>query len=88
MTQQKMQPYYTSLMGCCKAADVNFRKWFVYFPDNVHAYDTDYSMDSAELLPHNWNLKQTWASSRKIQIVSECFAHLLNSERQACLHKK
>jgi hypothetical protein len=46
-------------MGCCKAADVNFRKWFVFFLDNVHAYDTDYSMDPAELLPHNWKLKQT-----------------------------
>jgi transposase len=52
-----------SLMGCCKAADVNFRKWFVYFLDNVHAYDTDYSMDPAELLPHNWKLKQTQAPS-------------------------
>ncbi|MDR0748468.1 MAG: IS66 family transposase [Tannerellaceae bacterium] len=47
-----------SLMGCCKAADVNFREWFVYFLDNVHSYDQDYSMDLAELLPHNWKLKQ------------------------------
>ena len=52
-----------SLMGCCKAADVNFREWFVYFLDNVHSYDQDYSMDLAELLPHNWKLKQIQSQS-------------------------
>ena len=46
-----------SLMGCCKAADVNFRDWFVYFLDNIHSYDQDYSRDLAELLPHNWKTK-------------------------------
>jgi hypothetical protein len=47
-----------SLMGCCKAAEVNFREWFVYFLDNVHSYDQDYSLNLAELLPRHWKLKQ------------------------------
>lgn len=43
-----------SLMGCCKAGEVNFREWLVYVLRNIHAYDNDYSKDLAELLPHNW----------------------------------
>lgn len=43
-----------SLMGCCKAAEVNFREWLVCVLENIHAYDNDYSKDLAELLPHNW----------------------------------
>lgn len=44
-----------SMMGCCKAHQVNFRQWLVYFLENVHSYDNDYSRDLAELLPHNFN---------------------------------
>lgn len=43
-----------SLMGCCKAGEVNFREWLVYVLKNIHTYDKDYSKDLAELLPHNW----------------------------------
>ena len=43
-----------SLMGCCKAGEVNFREWLVYVLENIHDYDMDYSKDLAELLPHNW----------------------------------
>jgi len=43
-----------SMLGCCKAHGVNFRQRLVYFLDNVHNYDTDYSKDLAELLPHNF----------------------------------
>lgn len=43
-----------SLMGCCKAGEVNFREWLVYVLENIHAYDNDYSKDLAELLPYNW----------------------------------
>lgn len=43
-----------SLMGCCKAGEVNFREWLIYVLKNIHAYDKDYSKDLAELLPHNW----------------------------------
>ncbi|MBL7969858.1 MAG: IS66 family transposase [Prolixibacteraceae bacterium] len=44
-----------SMMGCCKAHQVNFRQWLVYFLENVHSYDNDYTKDLAELLPHNFN---------------------------------
>ena len=43
-----------SLLGCCKAHGVNFRDWLVFFMENVHNYDNDYSKDLAELLPHNY----------------------------------
>jgi hypothetical protein len=46
-----------SMMGCCKAHHVNFRQWLVYFLENVHSSDNDYSKDLAELLPHNFNRK-------------------------------
>ncbi len=42
-----------SLMGCCKAAGVDFRTWMIYFLDHVHDYDQDYTKDIAELLPDN-----------------------------------
>lgn len=41
-----------SMMACCKAADVDFRQWLVFFLNNVHRYDDDSQMDLAELLPH------------------------------------
>ena len=40
-----------SFMGCCKASGVDFRSWIIYFLEHVHDYDTDYTMDIAELLP-------------------------------------
>lgn len=40
-----------SFMGCCKASGVDFRSWIIYFLEHVHDYDTDYTMDVAELLP-------------------------------------
>ena len=43
-----------SMLGCCKAAGVNFRDWLIFFLENVHRYDEDYSKDLAELLPHNF----------------------------------
>jgi transposase len=48
-----------SLLGCCKASGVNFREWLVYFLENVHHYDSDYSKDLADLLPHNFASKKT-----------------------------
>jgi len=48
-----------SMMGCCKAHEVNFRDWLVYFLNNIHNYDNDYSMDLAELLPHNFKSQKT-----------------------------
>jgi transposase len=46
-----------SMFGCCKASEVNFREWLVYFLNNIHKYDGDYSMNLAELLPHNFKLQ-------------------------------
>lgn len=42
-----------SLMGCCKAADVDFKQWMNYFLNHVHEYDNDYSKDLVNLLPHS-----------------------------------
>ena len=44
-----------SLLGCCKANDVNPREWLTDVLTRVPAYNNDYSLDLAELLPHNWN---------------------------------
>jgi transposase len=46
-----------SLLGCCKACGVNFRDWLVFFLNNSHKYDDDYSKDLDEMLPHNFKLK-------------------------------
>jgi hypothetical protein len=47
-----------SLLGCCKAAEVDCRQWFVHVLNHIHEYDTDYTMDLAELLPHNLKSQQ------------------------------
>lgn len=44
---------FYSLLGCCKAKEVNFKKWMNYVLTHIHEYDNDYSKDLAELLPHN-----------------------------------
>jgi len=46
-----------SMFGCCKASEVNFREWLIFFLENVHKYDRDYSKDLAELLPQNFKIK-------------------------------
>jgi len=46
-----------SMLGCCKAHEVNFRDWLVFFLNNIHKYDDDYTKDLAELLPHNFKPK-------------------------------
>lgn len=43
-----------SLLGCCKAADVNPREWLTDVLTKIPAYNKDYSLDLADLLPHNW----------------------------------
>jgi hypothetical protein len=42
-----------SLMGCCRLAGVDPKKWMNYFLTHIHDYDTDYEFDLANLLPHN-----------------------------------
>ena len=43
-----------SLLGCCKACDVNPREWLTDVLAKIPAYNNDYSLDLADLLPHNW----------------------------------
>jgi transposase len=47
-----------SLLGCCKAAEVNYRDWLVYVLNHIHDYDDDYSKDLVELLPAQWLSQQ------------------------------
>ncbi|MCG8700638.1 MAG: IS66 family transposase [Bacteroidales bacterium] len=50
-----------SLLGCCKANDVNPREWLIDVLSKLPKYNSDYSLDLADLLPHNWK------SSKEIQ---------------------
>ena len=43
-----------SLLGCCKACNVNPGQWLTDVLTRIPAYNNDYSRDLAELLPHNW----------------------------------
>ena len=43
-----------SLLGCCAATDVNPREWLTDVLIRIPYYNNDYSLDLADLLPHNW----------------------------------
>jgi len=43
-----------SLFGCCAALDVNPREWMTDVLTRIPYYNNDYSLDLADLLPHNW----------------------------------
>jgi transposase len=43
-----------SLLGCCSASDVNPREWLTDVLTKIPYYNNDYSLDLADLLPHNW----------------------------------
>lgn len=43
-----------SLLGCCIASDVNPREWLTDVLTRIPYYNRDYSLDLADLLPHNW----------------------------------
>lgn len=51
-----------SMLGCCKAHEVNFRDWLVFFLNNIHKYDDDYTKDLAELLPHNFKPQNQYSN--------------------------
>ncbi|HLG39247.1 MAG TPA: IS66 family transposase [Chitinophagaceae bacterium] len=53
-----------SLLGCCKACDVNPREWLSDVLARIPAYNNDYSLDLADLLPHNWK------SSKNLQEIT------------------
>lgn len=48
-----------SLFGCCKASDVNPREWLTDVLTRIPEYNNDYSLDLADLLPHNWKVSKT-----------------------------
>jgi transposase len=45
-----------SLLGCCKAADVNPREWLTDVFSKIALYNSNYDLDLADLLPHKWRL--------------------------------
>ena len=47
-----------SLLGSCKALDVNPRDWLIDVLARIPEYNNDYSMDLAELLPHRWKASE------------------------------
>ena len=50
-----------SLLGCCAALDINPREWLTDVLTRIPYYNRDYSLDLADLLPHNWK------AARKLQ---------------------
>lgn len=53
-----------SLLGSCKACDVNPREWLTDVLSKIPKYNNDYSLDLADLLPHNWK------TSKKLQEIT------------------
>lgn len=47
-----------SLLGCCITSEVNPREWLTDVMTRIPKYNNDYSLDLAELLPHNWKAVQ------------------------------
>jgi len=45
-----------SLLGCCAALDVNPREWLTDVLTRIPNYNNNYSLDLADLLPHNWKV--------------------------------
>ena len=53
-----------SLLGCCNACNVNPREWLTDVLTKIPAYNNDYSLNLADLLPHNWK------TSKKLQEIT------------------
>ena len=43
-----------SLLGSCKASDIDPYEWLTDVLTRIPQYNKDYSLDLADLLPHNW----------------------------------
>jgi len=43
-----------SLIGCCKASEVDPQQWLTDVLARIPEYNSNYNMDLADLLPHNW----------------------------------
>jgi transposase len=48
-----------SLLGCCKASDVNPAEWLTDVLNRIPEYNNNYNLDLADLLPHNWKASRT-----------------------------
>lgn len=63
-----------SLIETCKAQQVDAREWLTDVLKRIPAYNKDYSLDLADLLPHNWKkLKQDQTFSDLFQKKSQSF---------------
>jgi transposase len=47
-----------SLIETCKAQEIDPREWLTDVLKRIPAYNNDYSLDLADLLPHNWKKTQ------------------------------
>ena len=57
-----------SLLGCCAATDVNPREWLTDVITRIPYYNNDYSLDLADLLPHNWKaVRELQEAPKEIQ---------------------
>src|SRR5690554_257060 len=54
-----------SLIETCKAHEVDPREWLTDVLKRISVYNKDYSLDLADLLPHNWK------KTRQYQPVSD-----------------
>lgn len=48
-----------SLLGCCKTCGVNPREWLTDVLTRIPEYNNDYTLDLADLLPHNWKASKS-----------------------------
>ena len=48
-----------SLLGCCKASDVNPAEWLTDVLNRIPEYNNNYNLDLADLLPYNWKASRT-----------------------------
>ena len=55
-----------SFMGCCKAADVDFKGWMNYFLNQVHEYDSDYSKGKHPILGYHLSGERWRALAKKL----------------------
>ena len=47
-----------SLLGCCATTDVNPREWLTDVLKRIPYYNSNYRLDLADFLPHNWKAAQ------------------------------
>ncbi len=48
-----------SLLGCCKTCGVNPREWLTDVLTRIPEYNNDYTLNLADLLPHNWKASKS-----------------------------